>query len=132
MKISVFDKKNPERLLGTIAVHDGTSLMGVIYKMAVRQALPQSYGKFSWEQELRSDGRTVEFYIDVKQTHKSRQIDPSVREITTFERKVFLTTETLETLMKLEQFTVSGETAEQKSFREHIGGRTNKPMSSFY
>jgi len=68
----------------------------------------------------------------VKQTHKSRQIDPSVREITTFERKVFLTTETLETLMKLEQFTVSGETAEQKSFREHIGGRTNKPMSSFY
>ena len=104
--------------------------MGVIYKMAVRQALPQSYGKFSWEQELRSDGRTVEFYIDVKQTHKSRQIDPSVREITTFERKVFLTTETLETLMKLEQFTVSGETAEQKSFREHTAGR--KHMSSFY
>jgi hypothetical protein len=119
MKVSVFDKLNPERLLGTLEVSEDTTLDGTVYK-ALKQG-NNRYASYNGGTSLCNASRIVLFNIDRKLTKNIRQLDPTLREVTTWERTVFTTYATLETLRQLEDFTVAGEPPADR-----------EPLHSFY
>jgi hypothetical protein len=126
MKIPVYDRVNKARLLGYYK--NPPLLSGTMFKCVLRATVPGSDFRLGG---FMASAKAIVFDIEVRSTSTSKEIDAFTREITTFERKVLETDEPLETLMKLSQFTVSGETDEQHAFREHSSGRRHG-TSDFY
>lgn len=117
MKIAVFDSKNKARLLGHLQMNS----MPPGYRYEVPMMSPMDMRSLYLFDERPSVSTThvIVFDIDVRSESKAKQIDAATREITTFERKCFETSASLETLMKLDRFTLPGETEyEARSRRE--------------
>jgi len=111
--IEVYDSKNEERLLGTLKVTD--SMRGEGYSVALMTTLPRHAPSWSPAeiQASRGGARMIDFHIKW-----SRRIIAAGQFMRTIEEKSHLTTSaSLEDLLKLDRFTLPGETHGEANHR---------------
>lgn len=119
MKIAVYDKVNPARLLGHLEVYD--RLQGYRYEVALMDTFSLRDLYMSVITPSVDDGpRRIRFDIDVRQHSEAKQIDFATREIVTIERKCLLTDEPLDVLIKLDRFTLPEETDYEADQRRRL------------
>lgn len=118
MKLPIYDAVNKSRLLGYLS-YDGP-LHGVTLNARMATEIrPGAMFATSevYNRAMHLASSVIVFDLDVKQESKSEVINEATRKIITVERKVLLTKETLETLMKMDRFTLPGETSRDAAGR---------------
>ena len=116
-KIAVFDRTNKNRLLGHLEVRD--QIRGYKFSLALMDDICTRDFYLSDIPNALHRFREATFDVEVRQTHTRRPVDRFTTEILTVERKVLETEATLEDLMKIQMFTLPGESRNEAEYRRH-------------
>jgi len=107
MKVSVYDSKNRDRLLGTLSGVGALENEGDTIRLPLRSVISPT----PWEPVARSAPHTSITFQGATRTHVTQKaIDALTTETTEWARKCFVTQAPLVELMKLKEFTVAGGT----------------------
>lgn len=129
MKIAIHDSKNTARHLGDIE-YTGSIANGRIIRISTMGL--RGFPLYS-SAATAYDMRHVEFKVSVLTSSNRKAISPTVTELTTIERLVFVTDMALPDLMKLPKFTLPSETDHEASYRRHCAGKSEpsrRPMTA--